>query len=263
MANYVDEAIAARKSGYDETQGFFDRQTMRKAGQAMAQGNRAGAAGELYGAGMIDAGRTLEQEGRNIEADTRKARMEDRELANNERKQKAEFLKQAATVLRQIPNEARAEAFTGKVAPALKAMGIPDDIIAQAGQHLDDTSLQTFIGEVEKQFQVINRGGGGYDIINTRTADVVRSVKPTLKAPTGMQYGADGELEPIPGYIPTRGAIATATRAPPRASSGGRGGGGSQPAAPAPMRVSSQADYQRLPSGSVFIAPDGSVRRKP
>lgn len=150
MANYVDEAIAARKSGYDETQGFFDRQTMRKAGQAMAQGNRAGAAGELYGAGMIDAGRTLEQEGRNIEADTRKARMEDQELANNERKQKAEFLKQAATVLRQIPTEARAEAFTGKVAPALKAMGIPDDIIAQAGQHLDDTSLQTFIGEVNK-----------------------------------------------------------------------------------------------------------------
>ena len=160
MANYVDEAIAARKSGYDETQGFFDRQTMRKAGQAMAQGNRAAAAGELYGAGMIDAGRTLEQEGRNIEADTRKARMEDQELANNERKQKAEFLKQAATVLRQIPTQARAEAFTGKVAPALKAMGIPDDIIAQAGQHLDDTSLQTFIGELDNQVKLFNTSSG-------------------------------------------------------------------------------------------------------
>ena len=34
-------------------------------------------------------------------------------------------------------------------------------------------------------------------------------------------------------------------------------------AARGPVRISGDADYDRLPSGAVFIAPDGSTRRKP
>lgn len=41
----------------------------------------------------------------------------------------------------------------------------------------------------------------------------------------------------------------------------GLGGGGAQPAQPA--RITSDADYNALPSGTEFIAPDGSRRRKP
>lgn len=160
MANAIEDAIRARQSGYDETQGFFDRETSKRAGRAMAQGDRAAAADELYGAGMIDAGRTLEQEGRQVASDDRRARLEDQKLAREQQEQSATFLKQAATVLRQIPTEARAEAYVSKVAPALKAMGIPDDIIAQAGQHLDDMSLQTFIGEVDNQVKLFNTSSG-------------------------------------------------------------------------------------------------------
>ncbi|MBS0368870.1 MAG: hypothetical protein JSS57_06680, partial [Proteobacteria bacterium] len=187
------------------------------------------------------------------------------ELANNERKQKAEFLKQAATVLRQIPTRARAEAFTGKVAPALKAMGIPDDIIAQAGQHLDDTSLQTFIGELDNQVKLFNTSSGVVAVnpaalqqdINDPNATRVVYQDPLYKPYREAQI----EATQARAGASQASAAASRARAARPASSGGRSGGAT-PAA-APMRVSSQADYQRLPSGSVFVAPDGSVRRKP
>jgi hypothetical protein len=43
--------------------------------------------------------------------------------------------------------------------------------------------------------------------------------------------------------------------------------GGKKPAAPkaagAPAKVASDADYNALPSGSMFVGPDGKTRRKP
>jgi hypothetical protein len=36
-----------------------------------------------------------------------------------------------------------------------------------------------------------------------------------------------------------------------------------QPGAAAPTKISSDADYNALPSGAQFIAPDGTTRRKP
>lgn len=49
-----------------------------------------------------------------------------------------------------------------------------------------------------------------------------------------------------------------------RARKSGGGSSGSAEGAPAaPMRVTDKATYDRLPSGSVFIAPDGTTRRKP
>ena len=210
MANYVDEAIAARKSGYDESQGFFDRQTMRKAGQAMAQGNRAGAAGELYGAGMIDAGRTLEQEGRNIEATDREAQLKERERADAQRKQGAEFLKQAATVLRQIPADKRQEAFTQSVAPSLQAMGVPPDVVAQAGQHLDDNSLNTFIGEIDNQVKLFNTSSG------------VVAVNPAALQQNINDPNATRVVYQDPLYKPYREAQIEATQARAGASQIGR-----------------------------------------
>lgn len=41
------------------------------------------------------------------------------------------------------------------------------------------------------------------------------------------------------------------------------GGGGAASTAAAPVTVTSKADYDNLPSGAVFIAPDGTTRRKP
>lgn len=40
-------------------------------------------------------------------------------------------------------------------------------------------------------------------------------------------------------------------------------GGGAQPAQPAPTRVNSKADLDRLPSGALYVGPDGKTRRKP
>lgn len=48
--------------------------------------------------------------------------------------------------------------------------------------------------------------------------------------------------------------------APPRAPSGGGMGGASQAG---PLRVTDQSAYAALPSGTLFIAPDGKTRRKP
>lgn len=40
-------------------------------------------------------------------------------------------------------------------------------------------------------------------------------------------------------------------------------GGQAAPGAAAPVKISGDADYNKLPSGALFIAPDGSQRRKP
>ncbi|MOA00624.1 hypothetical protein D3C78_1199960 [compost metagenome] len=51
---------------------------------------------------------------------------------------------------------------------------------------------------------------------------------------------------------------------PQQGAAGLQGGGGAAPQREAtPVRVSSQAEFQSLPPGTLFTAPDGSVRRKP
>jgi len=160
MANLVEDAIRARGAGFDELQGFSENLAQKRAGRRLASDDLAGAADELYGAGMVDAGLGLERVGQqntaNAQAATEKA--EDRDI--EAQKRNAEFLKQAATVLKQIPADKRQGAFQGSIAPALKSMGMGDDVLAQVVSHLDDASLDTFLGEVDNQIKLFNTSGG-------------------------------------------------------------------------------------------------------
>lgn len=160
MANIVNDAINARNSGFNELQGFTENLAQKRAGRRMAADDLAGAADELYGAGMVDAGLGLERVGQQNAANAQATaeRTEDRNIETQKRN--AEFLKQAATVLKQIPTEQRGEAFQGKIAPALKAMGMGDEVLAQVVNHLDDASLDTFLGEVDNQIKLFNTSGG-------------------------------------------------------------------------------------------------------
>jgi len=148
--NLVGDAISARNAGYDELQGFTEGLAQKRAGRNMASGNLQGAAADLYGAGMLDAGLGVERVGqqRQDRAAAQEAGMADQEKARQAESLK--FMAQAAGVLQKIPEDQRSQAYIEKIAPALKAMGAPDDVISQAGQHLDDQSLQLFSGQVEE-----------------------------------------------------------------------------------------------------------------
>jgi hypothetical protein len=59
----------------------------------------------------------------------------------------------------------------------------------------------------------------------------------------------------IPGAGPGAGGTSTATPSVPAAPNASTNG--------APSKITSDADYNALPSGAVFIAPDGTTRKKP
>jgi hypothetical protein len=96
----------------------------------------------------------------------------------------------------------------------------------------------------------------------TGETDVVKPGQPA--APAGYQFRPDGSgLEFIPGgpADPRQaGTLSGAKRAPPRAGSGG-GGAALKPGKGPPM-ISSREQFDALPKGTVFKAPDGTVRRK-
>lgn len=171
MANIVNDAINARQAGAAELQGFTEGLAQKRAGRNMVSGNLQGAAADLYGAGMLDAGAGVERIG---EQRQDRAATQAKDAESQQKARQAESLKfmaQAARVLRGIPQDKRGEAYTTSIAPALKSMGADDATITQAGQHLDDNSLNLFSGEVEKQLKFFEGPDGIYSA-NEATGDV-------------------------------------------------------------------------------------------
>lgn len=80
------------------------------------------------------------------------------------------------------------------------------------------------------------------------------------RLPMGFYRTEDGRIDIDPGYLSGRQRLAGATRAPPRARA--TGGGSAAPSA-GPARLTSKAQFDALPKGATFIAPDGTTRRKP
>lgn len=223
----------AQNMAYSQQEKYGQDRARKRAGQAMQMGDTKAATGELYGAGDLEGARGIEdqqgqQEDRQFRHDQQAAQTQATEAAR-----KADTMKRLALALRDIPPEQRGQAFTQKVGPALLQLGLkPQDLEGVEG-HLDDASLTAFAGAMDDHLQIINRGGGGYDVTNMRTGDLVRSVEPTQKAPPGYMFGPDGGLAVDPGYVAGQGAIrnaqagaSAAHRAPPRgrATSGGSSG---------------------------------------
>lgn len=239
----MDRGQRAYEDANTDIQGIMSRRTNMQAGRAYAGGDRQGAARMLAQGGNINDARTLEND---IQGDERQLMLDQQNAekltydrkrdADTDRAAKAKenlgLLQQLYQGAQQIPWQsedspqpgAKRFAFVQKTLPILQQAGF--DVAPFASltpEQLDDENVATFGGQVENE---IVKFAGGYDVVDPRTKAVKRSVRSEQKAPMGMRYNEDGVLENIPGYIPSRAAVAGATRAPNSSGGGGRGGGG-------------------------------------
>lgn len=224
-ANIFQQGMDAFNQSYDRTEGFRQKRAAVQAGRALASGDRQGAMQAYGDAGRGDAVRTIQDD--QMHAEDRQAQQQQAEQAR-----RANTLKQAAVALRNVPPEQRAATYAQSVAPSLKALGIEDSVLQQIPDHLDDASLDTFVGEVDKHLQMVNLGGGGVGSYDNRTGDFKTLREPTQKAPAGFRVNEAGDLEVDPSYVAGRAAIAKATRAPPRPRGAGRAASAAIPTPP-------------------------------
>lgn len=160
---------------YQRTQAFRDQVTRRKAGQRLATGDRAGASQAFANEGMIP-------EARQMQAD--QFAVEDREAGKVKEQQaeaakRAELLIGAAGALKRLPPEQRRSALSH---PIFQMAGLSQEQLAGlSDEDLSDQSLDMFVGTVKRSLQIVNRGDGGYDVVDTDTGEAVRSVDPQRK----------------------------------------------------------------------------------
>lgn len=120
----------------------------------------------------------------------------------------------------------------GEFATAQNAGGIPDRIInvynrAISGTRLNDQQRRNFLGEAKKVYEA-----------QTQSLDQTRRTYTEL----GERYGLDTR-NIVNDFAPVKEAPLAAQNKP--------------------VTVNSDAEYEALPSGALFIGPDGKQRRKP
>lgn len=228
--NAFDTFNSARQASYDGLNQVRQDRGRMDAGRALQGGDYRGAAGALYGAGDLQAGMAVQQGQEHQQDRQMEMAQQQQKLAAQQAAQKAEQMKRMALALQSVPQEQRAQVFHSQVGPALVQLGMNPQDLNGVENHLDDASLATFAGEMDKHIQVINRGGGGYDILDTSSGKITRGPEPTQKPPVGYMFAPDGSLMVDPGYVAGQGQIANvraaataAHRAPPRGGGGGAG----------------------------------------
>lgn len=208
----------------------------QQAGTALSGGDYGGASNALFQGGDLQGGLSVMGAQQDQQAAQRALSLADDARA------KSEVLGFAQGLLR-LPEDQWGPTFSTQIAPRLSQMGIPQEAIAQAAADgLTRQEVEFFIaslgGEVAAP-RYLQGSRGALDVIDPYTNTMTNVRQPEREnAPSGFRWNADGTgVEPIPGYIEGRGAVAAGTRAPPRGRSGGGGsrssGGRSAPAAPA------------------------------
>lgn len=234
MVNYFTDIVGATQEAFERgrarSQGVRQQIGESRAARALASGNYA-AAKEAYGrAGMAPQVEALNERQRGMEeAERRRQReavmqgredesymREREEYARDIAKGQFEALGQYANALAQVPYEQRKAAWNGTLRPAVMAMGIPEQAIAQIdAADLNDQNLQMFMQaagmEMEKldaakpSVTVSQRGATVYDPATGTARFIPAEGAPPEEAarapaaPSGYRYRADGTLEPIPG----------------------------------------------------------------
>lgn len=201
---------------YDRTQAMTNQVRRVRAGRALAAGDRQAAMSEFGNAGMTDEVRQIQQD--QVDDDDRAAKQaaEAQEQDTAQAKERADLLIKVAGALKSVPAGQRKSAL-GQVYPIFQQAGIDTGVFdGLTEDQLSDQSLDLFTGEVEKQkLQIVNRGGGGYDVVDMASGGVVRSVEPDPR----LQIVGDGATALDPR---TRQPVYTNPKnfAPPRTSGG-------------------------------------------
>lgn len=174
------DILRAGEFGRQGVQNAFDLGARQQAGNALAGGDYSGGANALFRGGLIDEGSKVQDQG--YQQQTR----EDAKRTE-ETKKRISFLKQAASALSQVPDDgtqtARKAALNQHVLPAIQLMlqgdpSAPQTLQALQSADLSNTSLQTFMGELDKaELEIVNRGEGAYDIRNKRNGALVERVE--------------------------------------------------------------------------------------
>ena len=235
--DYVGNALTAFNQGRQD-------RAMTNAGNALAAGNQQGAATAFYRGGMVEQGQALQEQMRRQEMDRIKQERDqtlfDRQTTEFEQQQKQQALSQALKVaegLRDLPPEGRVQIYMSQIAPALKRVGVPDDMIAEAAQNgITDEELDQFwtaMGGGQDQQQMVNLGNGGVATYGQRRGlNIVRA--PERPVPMGYIRTPDGKLTYEPGgpadphVVGQRAAAARKPAAPRVARPGPAAGGGLQ-----------------------------------
>jgi hypothetical protein len=226
----LDRGNEAFKQGYDQMGAMRTDRTNMQAGRAYAGGDRQGAARMLAQGGNINDARTLEND---IQGDERQL-MQDQQAAEQQTYQRGrdKTTDQAAqaernyTTLKRITgglrgyDEGQRLPQLQRVLPIFEQLGLPvDQFAALTEDQLNNAGLDMFEGELDKQWQGMNLGGGGVGALNLRTGqlEVRREPDPKMVSVAG---GATLTRDGQPVYT------APKAFAPPRAGSGGSGGNG-------------------------------------
>ena len=233
----LDRGRESFKSAYDQSEAMRGDRTRMQAGRAYAGGDRQGAAAMLAQGGNIDDARVIQND---IQGDERQT-MLDQQAAEQQTYQRGrdKTTDQAAqternyTTLKRITgglrgyDEGQRLPQLQRVLPIFEQLGLPVyQLAALTEDPLNNAGLDMFEGELDKQWTFHNLGGGGLARSNARTGEVKTMIEPAERAPAGFQYGPNGDLSPIPGYVAGRAAIAGATRARPRAGGKAAASGG-------------------------------------
>lgn len=220
--NYFSDPLEAGQNafdqGFDRQQGITDRITTSRAGRQLAGGDRAGAASTFAAGGMIAPARQMQgdmqaEEDRTYERDTA-----EQTRANAMKAKQAQALVTIAQGLRNVPAGQRS-AILQQSLPIFQQIGVdPTPFATLTEDQLSDDQLALFAGEMEKQFQIINRGNGGYDVMDMRQGKKVGGVEPDHR-PVVIGNGGMA-VDPDTQQVIGRNAK---TFAPQRARSGGAG----------------------------------------
>lgn len=234
IPDVVGNALAARRSGYDEMQVIGENLARRKAGHALAGGDYKGGANALLKAGMLNDGLGIQRHGEKQQAD--------------DAAQRLEFFSRAAQTLRQIPDDGtqtHRRAALEKLGPTLEAMGVDPQVIDQLrGADLSDQSLDMFGGQLEQEKTRIIQSGRYTVGIGERTGEErwrheLPQDAASPKLPFGWSYDENGQPVVQDTFVEGKARLSAATRKP---SGGGgsrarSGGGGSSGYRPAPSNI--------------------------
>lgn len=236
--NIFQQGMQSFDQSYDRMTGMRQDGARMRAGRAMASGNRTQAAQEFGAAGMTDDVHNVQ---RDQAVDDSLQYKKDRDTKDDKVAASERLFTTLKTIgegLQSIPEGAQKEGLRQRKAMLDHAMPIlqqldpdpdgPNSIARVIGalppEKLDDQTLQVFLGDVGKHLHGVRLGSDGYGAWDDRGSGSFKTLRePTQKAPAGYRYDADGNLEVDPGYVAGKGAIAKATRAPPRPQARGDG----------------------------------------
>lgn len=250
-ANLVGGLIRQSRDTQDYITGMFDAAARRQAGGLLASGDRAGAQGVLNARGLLpDAEqlRSADETTRVREAAMASQAGQDQRA---ERAEQMQLLGRLASSLRQVPLAQRQEAFQQHIAPALRAMGFPDDALGQVdAAHLTDEALQQFetlTGQIPEMSTWTDPNTGSlYGVDRRGETRLLHQGTPTWRLVPGAGPNGENAWVAPPGWAPGAGGQ-PGLAAPPAATEGDR-------AAPGTLNDSSRDMLARLLIGE---APEG------